>query len=126
MAEFATASAQLGRAQDELADAQEQHQESQDIVREQVQSTKVSGAELAMLSDALRSGKTTVDSASQTVTELEGPANEARDALVKSSQKRKVAEKLAQRRQDELRRDRERRLERMLDELNGLRMATAD
>jgi len=126
MAEFAVANAQLGRAQDALATAQEQLEESQRQVRDQVLAQKVSGAELSMLSEALRNGKTSVDNASNTVNELEGPANEARDALVKSSQKRKVAEKLAKRRQDTLRRERERRLERMLEDMTSVRSSVAD
>ena len=126
MAEFAVANAQLGRAQDALATAQEQLEESQRQVRDQVLAQKVSGAELSMLSEALRNGKTSVDNASNTVNELEGPANEARDALVKSSQKRKVAEKLAKRRQDTLRRERERRLERMLEDMTSVRASVAD
>ncbi len=126
MAEFAVANAQLGRAQDALATAQEQLEESQKLVRDQVLAQKVSGAELSMLSEALRTGKTSVDSASKAVNELEGPANEARDALVKSSQKRKVAEKLAKRRQDALRRERERRLERMLEDMTAVRASVPD
>ena len=126
MAEFAVANAQLGRAQDALATAQEQLEESQQQVRDQVLAKKVSGAELSMLSEALRTGKSSVDNASNTVSELEGPANEARDALVKSSQKRKVAEKLAKRRQDALRRERERRLERMLEDMTAVRASVPD
>ena len=126
MAEFAVANAQLCRAQDALATAQEQLEESQKLVRDQVLAQKVSGAELSMLSEALRTGKTSVDSASNAVNELEGPANEARDALVKSSQKRKVAEKLAKRRQDALRRERERRLERMLEDMTAVRSSVPD
>ena len=126
MAELARVNAEMGKAQGELDDVRDKHQSDVDNVREKVQTERVSGADLAMLSDALSTGSKTVTEANQTVTALEEPLSKAREELLKSSRRRRVAEKQAERRRREKLREQHQRLERMMDELNQLRLATAE
>jgi len=126
MAELAKANADMGKAQNELDEAKGQHLSNVDNVREQVQNERVSGAELAMLSDALETGSKNVSEATQTVTQLEEPLQTAREELVKSSRRRKVAEKQVERRRQEKRRNQHRRMERLMTELNQLRLALVE
>lgn len=126
MAELARVNAEMGKAQGELDDVRDKHQSDVDNVRDKVQNDRVSGADLAMLSDALSTGSKTVTEANQTVTSLEEPLSKAREELLKSSRRRRVAEKQAERRRREKLREQHQRLERMMDELNQLRLATAE
>jgi flagellar export protein FliJ len=126
MTELAKANANMGKAQGELDEVRGKHQSNVDNVREHVQNERVSGAELAMLSDALVTGSKSVSDATETVTNLEEPLNEAREALLKSSRKRKVAERQAERRRRERRLHQHRRMERLMNELNQLRLAVAE
>ena len=126
MAELARVNAEMGKAQGELDEVRDKHQSNVDNVREKVQTERVSGADLAMLSDALCTGSKTVTEANQTVTALEEPLSKAREELLKSSRRRRVAEKQAERRRREKLREQHQRLERMMDELNQLRLATAE
>jgi len=126
MTELAKANANMGKAQGELDEVRGKHQSNVDNVREHVQNERVSGAELAMLSDALVTGSKSVSDATETVTNLEEPLNEAREALLKSSRKRKVAERQAERRRRERRLHQHRRMERLMNELNQLRLVVAE
>jgi flagellar export protein FliJ len=126
MTELAKANADMGKAQGELDEVLGKHQSDVDNVRDQVQNERVSGADLAMLSDALVTGSKSVSEATETVTNLKEPLNEAREALLKSSRKRKVAEKQAHRKRRERRRHQHRRMEQLMNELNQLRLAIAE